>query len=49
MSAFFENKDTWGVLYREDIAVGIGGFGETPDLAFDDFVRSWKEVGGFTW
>lgn len=49
LDAFCENKETWGVTYGEDVQQGIAGFGSTPELAFRDFVRSWKELNGFTW
>jgi hypothetical protein len=47
LDAFCEDKNTFGVIYGENIAIGIAGFGETADLAFKDFVRSWKELKGF--
>jgi len=49
LRAFCEDKNTYGVVYGEDIQTGIAGFGDTPELAFDDFVRSWNQFNGFEW
>jgi L-arabinose isomerase len=49
LRAFCENKNTFAVTYGDNIVEGIAGFGETPDLAFEDFVRSWNELNGFEW
>jgi len=49
LDAFCEDKENYMVIYGEDLMAGIAGVGETPDLAFNDFVRSWKELNGFDW
>jgi hypothetical protein len=49
LTAFCEDKNTFAVTYGHNIVEGIAGFGETPELAFEDFVRSWKELDGFEW
>ena len=49
LKAFCENKNTWAVTYGDDIVKGIAGFGETPEKAFEDFVRSWNYFKGFEW
>lgn len=41
--------DQFFILLGEDLQIGLAGFGETPDKAFNDFVRSWKEFGGVEW
>lgn len=45
----YSMTDDFFILLGENIQIGVAGFGETPDLAFDDFVRSWKEFGGAEW
>ena len=32
----------WMVLYGPDLAVGVAGFGETPDAAMKAFDDAWK-------
>ena len=49
LEAFCEDKDTYGVIYGEDLQAGIAGFGDTAELAFEDFVRSWNRFNGFEW
>jgi hypothetical protein len=49
LAAFCENKDAFAVTYGHNMVEGIGGFGETPDLAFEDFVRSWNNLNEFEW
>jgi hypothetical protein len=49
MSAFCEDRNTFAVTYGLNIVEGIAGFGETPDLAFKDLVKSWHELKGFDW
>ena len=44
-----DDKNTWGVIYGENLMEGIAGYGETPELSFADFVRSWKQLKGFEW
>lgn len=49
LRAYCDNKNTWGVIYGESPMVGIAGYGETPELAFKDFTRSWIQLKGFEW
>ncbi len=49
LEAFCEDEDTYGVVYGEDLQAGIAGFGDTAELAYDDFVRSWNQFNGFEW
>ena len=39
----YRDGNQWCVLYGEDIASGIAGFGESPYLAILDFNKSWHE------
>ena len=36
-------------IREENERSGISGVGATPDGAFNDFIRSWKELNGFEW
>jgi hypothetical protein len=49
LQAFCENKKTYCVIYGEGLQTGIAGYGDTTELAFDDFVRSWNQFNGFEW
>ena len=49
LKVFCENENTWSIAYGEHITNGITGFGETPDLAFRDFVNNWYHFKGFEW
>ena len=31
----------WVALYGEDLQNGVAGFGDSPDLAMDDFNKNW--------
>ena len=33
----------WCALYGEDLQCGVVGFGDSPELAYLDFDRAWKE------
>ena len=37
------------VIYGDNLWSGIAGTGETPDLAYSDFLRSWDRYKGFEW
>ena len=37
-----DEGDLYFILYGEDLAVGIGGFGETADGAYNDFIDNWE-------
>ena len=49
LDAFCEDKDTYMVIYGENLWSGIAGTGITPDLAYNDFIRSWERYKGFDW
>lgn len=33
--------DKWFVLYGENLIDGVAGFGDTPELAMQDFDKNW--------
>jgi phage regulator Rha-like protein len=37
------------IIYGKDERAGISGVGATPDLAFSDFIKRWKDLKGFEW
>jgi hypothetical protein len=39
--AVFPDGDMWCALYGEDLVRGVAGFGETPELACQDFDKHW--------
>jgi hypothetical protein len=39
----FIDGDKWCALYGENIQDGVCGFGDTPELAMQDFDRAWCE------
>jgi hypothetical protein len=39
--AIVPDGNMWCVLYGEDLVRGVDGFGETPELACEDFDREW--------
>ena len=49
LDAFCEDKNTYMVIYGDNLWSGIAGTGDTPDLAYSDFVRSWERYKGFEW
>ena len=49
LRGFCEDKDIYMVVYGETLWDGIGGLGATPELAYNDFVRSWSHLRGFEW
>lgn len=38
---FFPEEDQWCVLYGEDLATGVAGFGNTPQEASEAFDQAW--------
>lgn len=40
----YPDGDQWCVLLGEDLAVGIAGFGETPEQAAAAFDKAWFEA-----
>ena len=49
LKVFCEDKDTWAIVYGENMQEGIAGYGETSEDAFSDFVENWKKFKGFEW
>lgn len=49
LTGFCEDNDPYLVVYGENLWDGIGGFGTTPELAYYDFIRSWRHLNGFEW
>lgn len=45
----YSESDDFFILAGDNIQEGISGFGETPDLAFDDFVENWERWKGAEW
>lgn len=37
----FPDGHLWCALYGENLAEGVSGFGDTPDLACHDFDKAW--------
>ena len=37
------------IIYGKDERYGIAGIGVTPDLAFNEFAKRWKQLKGFQW
>jgi hypothetical protein len=37
------------IVYGKDKTRGILGFGKTAYLAYNDFIRCWKQVKGHQW
>jgi len=37
-----DEGDLYYILYGADIQVGVAGFGETADGAYNDFVDNWE-------
>lgn len=40
----FPDGKLWCALYGENLHEGIAGFGETPELAIDDFNATWEKA-----
>lgn len=38
----YPDGNMWCALYGEDLQRGVCGFGETPDLACEDFDKNWR-------
>ena len=37
----FLHKGTWCALLGDDLKTGVAGFGQSPDLAYQDFDKNW--------
>ena len=42
-------EDTWSILYGSSIQTGITGLGDSPEKAFNDFIKKWRSYNGFEW
>ena len=38
-----DEGDLYFILYGQDLAVGIAGFGKTAETAFNDFKGNWSK------
>jgi len=36
-----DERNIYSILYGQDLAVGIAGFGKTAETAFNDFKGNW--------
>lgn len=49
VSVIFGESDGFFILVGQNLQVGVGGFGRTLELAFEDFVNSWNHFKGVEW
>lgn len=45
----FDNENSLRIIFGEDEMAGFLGFGDTPDVAYESFIKSWKRLKGFAW
>jgi len=43
------DEGSWFILYGDDLASGIGGYGETPEAVMNDFKLNWERYKGEEW
>ena len=36
--------DKWCALYGENLQEGVAGFGDSPELAYQDFDKQWTKI-----
>lgn len=39
----FVDGDQWCALFGDDLQNGVAGFGDSPDYAYRDFDKNWRE------
>ena len=42
----YPDGNQWCALYGEDLQMGVAGFGDSPELACEDFDRAWRLAKG---
>lgn len=45
----FEDREDHLVILGTDLMTGMAGMGDTPNSAYEDFVKKWNELNGFEW